>query len=231
MPTNIKLLSAGAVSPGLLKVIEAFRRESGEDVNVAFVTAPELRKRLSSGEAADVVIAPPDLLDGLVKRDKAAADRVMLGRIGVGVMIRTDAPPPIIASVEQFKQSLLSAESIVYNQASSGVYLESLFDRLGIAAAVKAKTTRYANFASVLNHILHGEGREVGFGATTVIVESAKKGVIFVGPLPGELQNYTSYAVALTSRNNISQAPAEFFAFLTQPDAKTILAAAGIAGT
>ena len=62
MPAQINILSAGAVSPGLVKVIDAFRRETGHDVKVSFATTPELRKRLSGGEMADVVIAPPELL-------------------------------------------------------------------------------------------------------------------------------------------------------------------------
>jgi molybdate transport system substrate-binding protein len=231
MPTNIKLLSAGAVSPGLVQVVAAFRRETGHDVKVSFATAPELRKRLGSGESADVVIAPADLLDPLVKTGKAAADWITLGRIGVGVMVRSGGPPPKIATVEEFKQSLLSAESIVYNQASTGVYLESLFERLGTAAPVKAKTTRYPDFASVLGHVRAGKGREIGFGATTVIIESASKGVIFVGPLPEEIQNYTTYGAALNAQNNFSPAPVEFLAYLTQPGAKSILAAAGIASS
>jgi len=146
--TTIKLLSAGAVQPGLVRVIEAFRGETGNDVNVVFATAPAIRKRLGEGDAADVVIAPTDLLDELVKAGNAqAAERVIVGRIGVGVMVRGGAPLPKIATVDEFKQSLLNAESIVHNQASTGIYLQSLFERLGIAEQLAAKTTRYPDFA------------------------------------------------------------------------------------
>ena len=144
MSRIIKLLSAGAVEPGLVKVVEAFRRETGNDVNVVFATAPAIRKRLGEGDAGDVVIAPTDLLDELVKAGNAqAAERVIVGRIGVGVMVRGGAPLPKIATVDEFKQSLLNAESIVHNQASTGIYLQSLFERLGIAEQLAAKTTRY----------------------------------------------------------------------------------------
>jgi hypothetical protein len=79
--------------------------------------------------------------------------------------------------------NLLSPESIVYNQASTGIYLESLFERLGISAQLKAKTTRYADFAAVRDHVAKGTVNEIGLGATTVIIESASKGLKFVGPL------------------------------------------------
>ena len=118
MPGQINILSAGAVSPGLVRVIDAFRRETGNDVIASFATAPELRKRLASGESAHIVIAPPELLDELAK-SAITAGRVMVGRIGVGVMVRDGAPLPRIATVEELKQSLLNSESIVFNQAST----------------------------------------------------------------------------------------------------------------
>jgi hypothetical protein len=55
------------------------------------------------------------------------------------------APNPDIATIEALKQTMLSAGSIVYNTASSGLYLEKLFERIGIAEQIKAKTTRYPN--------------------------------------------------------------------------------------
>jgi len=227
MPGEINILSAGAVSPGLVKVIEAFRRETGHDVKVTFATAPELRKRLGGGESADVVIAPPELLDDLVEGGKPQlADRVTVGRIGVGVMVRDDAPVPRITTIDEFKQFLLSAESIVFNQASTGLYIESLFARLGIAAETESKITRYADFAAVRDHVSNGQGSEIAFGATTVIVENASKGLRFIGPLPAEIQNFTTYAAALTA--NAGDAARALLRYLATPAAKAIFTAAGI---
>jgi len=227
MPEQITILSAGAVSPGLLKVIEAFRRETGDDVKITFATAPELRKRLGSGESADVVIAPPELLDDWVESGKPQlADRVTVGRVGVGVMVRDGAPLPKIATVEEFTQSVLDAASIVYNQASTGLYIEGLFKRLGIAEQLEAEITRYADFSAVRDHVGKGRGNEIGFGATTVIIESAGEGLNFVGPLPAQIQNYTTYTAALTA--NAGEAGRALLRYLATPAAKAIFTAAGI---
>ena len=45
----------------------------------------------------------------------------MVGRIGVGVMVREGAPLPKIATVDELRQSLLEADSVVYNHASTGI--------------------------------------------------------------------------------------------------------------
>jgi molybdate transport system substrate-binding protein len=70
--TEITVLSAGAVQPGMVKVIDSFRRETGHDVKVTFATAPTILKRIGDANIADVVIAPPAVLDEWLKAGKAA---------------------------------------------------------------------------------------------------------------------------------------------------------------
>jgi molybdate transport system substrate-binding protein len=226
---EVSLLSAGAVKPGLVKVIDTFQSASGHKVNLAFATAPAIVKRIDGGEPVDVVIAPEAVLNKLENSGKiAAAERITVGRIGVGVLVRAGALHPKISSVEELKQSLLSATSLVYNQASTGLYLETLFDRLGIGAELKAKSTIYPDFSGVLEHISQAKSTEIGFGATTVIIENQAKGVAFVGPLPAEIQNYTTYAAALNV-DSTAKAPAqEFIGYLASSMSKSLFAAAGI---
>jgi molybdate transport system substrate-binding protein len=229
MPAEISILSAGAVKPGLIKVIDSFGSETGHKVKVSFATAPTILKLIGEDATIDIVIAPAAALDELLKTRKCAAgERVTVGRIGVGVMVRDGAPLPNITTVEEFKQSLLSAESLVYNQASTGIYLERLFDRLGIAAELNRKSTRYPDFAAVLDHISKGKGREIGLGATTVILENSAKGIRFAGPLPAEIQNYTVYAAVAVDDSAVSEAAQQFVRHLTTASAKSQLRAAGI---
>lgn len=227
MARNLKVLCAGAVQLGLTRLAEAFRLDNKGSVELDFATAPAIAKRIAAGHPTDVVVAPPDLLETLTTTSPLSSRTVLLGRIGVGVMVRAGALLPGIANIAEFKRSLHIAEQIIYNQASTGIYLDGLFQRLGIATMLEAKTTRYPDFAAVRNHVSNGHGNEIGFGATTVIIESADKGVTFVGPLPVEIQNYTTYAAALTS-NGGDGAAAAFLEYLATPAAKSILRSAGI---
>ena len=144
-------------------------------------------------------------------------------------MVREGAPPPNISTVDKFKQSVLDAESLVYNQASTGIYLESLFDRLGIGAQLRAKSTRYPDFAAVLRHVSKGKDWEIGFGATTVIIENAHKGVAFVGSLPAEIQNHTEYVAAVIPNSAAEERAQEFLRYLESPATRSLLKAVGIA--
>jgi molybdate transport system substrate-binding protein len=226
---KITILSAGAVAPGLAKIIDSFRRETGHDVKVTFATAPAILKRSADPNIPDVVIAPPDVLTEFVKaRGTASGDPIKVGRIGVGIVVRDGAPLPKIATVDEFKQSLLSSESLVYNQASTGVYLERLFEDLGIAPQLKTKTTRYADAAAVLKHVNQGKGNEIGLAALTVIIEGQHNGLKLAGPLPPEIQNYTSYAAVVSMDSSVSDAAQEFVRHLASPAARKTLSAAGI---
>ena len=229
MASEVTLLSAGAMEPGMAKVIAAFRRESGHDVKATFATAPAIRKRIVGDEKMDVIVAPRDVLDDLVKAGKTAeGGYVTVGRIGVGVTVRDGAPLPKIATVDEFKRSLLNAESVVYNQASTGIYLENLFARLGITEQLKSKTTRYPDAAPVLQHISQGKPGEIGLGAITVIIEGQNMGLKLVGPLPAEIQNFTTYYATVVAASVAEGAAREFVRYLTGREAKAAFAAAGI---
>jgi molybdate transport system substrate-binding protein len=226
---DVKVLSAGAVEPGLQRAAEQFKRASGHEIKMQFNTAPQLAKRMAEGEVVDVLIAPPALLDEQARSGKISMQgRLALGRVGAGVVVRSDAPSPEIATTDALKRALLSADSIVYNTASTGLYLEKLFERIGIAEQIKARTTRYPRGEDVMDHIIKGRGNELGFGAITEIKLFEPKGVKLVGPLPPDIQNYTRYGAALTSNAPSADAAKAFLAYLATPEAKQIFAAAGI---
>jgi molybdate transport system substrate-binding protein len=217
------------VAPGLRTITEEFQRETAQRVHVTFATAPAIPERLGDSAPIDIVIAPPVVLDDLARSGKISSlGRVLLGRIGVGVMVRAGVPQPPIATVEQLKKSLLDATSVVFNRASTGTYLENLFQRLGIGAELERKSIRYPDFAAVLEHVSRGENGEIGFGATTVIVENVDKGVAFVGPLPAEIQNYTAYEAAVVENGAANTAAMQFRDYLESPAARSALAQSGI---
>ena len=228
MAAEIRVLSAGAIEPGLRAAAAAFRKQSGHEVNIAFSTAPEIRKRIGGGDAFDVVIAPPAALDEFAGAGKVATDRVDVGRVGLGVAVRPGAALPDISSAEALKRSLLQAESIVFNRASTGIYLENLLKKMGIYEQVEARTTRYSDAAAVMEHVLRGRGKEIGFGPVTEILLQRDKGLKLVGPLPREVQNYTSYsAVPMTAAANAEPARS-FVAYLGSPESKALFVAAGV---
>ena len=225
---EIKVLSAGAVEPGLKAAAAVFQKASGHQVSITFNTAPQIRKRLEGGEVHDVVLAPPAVIDEFAKAGKLSQERANVGRVGLGAAVRPGAPAPDLANAEALKKSVLEAESIVFNRASTGLYFENLLKKMGIYDQVEKKTTRYADGASVMEHVLKGKGREIGFGPITEILLHKEQGLRLVGPLPPDVQNFTSYTATVMNGAKSSAAAQEFVRYLGTPEAKKIFAAAGI---
>lgn len=230
MAAEVKVLSAGAVEPGLHKAVELFNKSSGHTVSIQFNTAPQIAKRMADGYVADILIAPPGGLKTYADQGKIAKDgHVAVGRVGAGVTVRPDAPVPDIKTTDALKAAVLAADSLVYNTASTGIYLENLFDKLGVGEQLKTKTTRHANGDAVMEHVIKGKGREIGFGAITEIKMFEAKGSLkLVGPLPADVQNYTSYGAALMTNSPSPDAAKAFMAFLATPAAKQAFVSAGI---
>lgn len=225
---EITILSAGAIEPGLKPAVTAFQKETGHTAKVTFATAPEILKRVGGGEAFDVVIAPPPAIESFAKAGKVGAERAGLGRVGLGVAVRPGAAVPDISNAEALKRSVLDAESLVFNRASTGLYFEGVLRKMGVYEQVEGKITRYADGAAVMEHVLKGKGREIGFGPITEILLHREKGLRLVGPLPAEVQNYTTYIASPMSGTSNVEPARKLVKYLDSPAGKAIFVAAGV---
>ena len=226
---EIRILSAGAVAPGLQAFAGVVKRETGHDLKIQLSTAPEIARRLATGEVYDILIAPPDAITQAAKDNKIVVEsRVPVGRVGAGVVVRSGASVPDIESVDALKRALLAADSVVYNTASTGIYLDKLFEKMGILEQLKVKATRYPDGAAVMEHVSKGKGNEVGFGAMTEIKAYEPKGVMLVGPLPADVQNYTRYEAVMMTGATSPDAAKAVLTQLATPAGKTAFASGGV---
>jgi len=226
---EIKVISGGAVEPGLEAFAQLVRRDLGHELKILYNTAPQIAKRLSAGEVYDILISPPATIETAIGEGKVIPEtRVKVGRVGAGIIVRTGAYAPDVATVDALKQALLDADSVVYNTASTGIYLDKLFATLGINEALKVKTTRYPTGAAVMEHVIKGSGKEIGFGAMTEIRLYEVKGVRLLGPMPAAIQNYTSYEAVVMSGATASEAARAALRYLATPAAKAAFTANGV---
>lgn len=226
---DVTVLSAGAVEPGLAAALRAYEKDTGSKVAVIFNTAPQIRERVEKkGEKYDVVIVPPAVMDAFAEAGRVEPERVTLGRVGQGIAVRPGAPVPDISTVDAMKRALLEAQSVVFNRATGGQYIESMLRDIGVYDEIEKRTTRYASAAEVMAHLLKGTGRELGFAPMTEIMLYKEKGLRFVGPLPGQVQQHNTY-VASTMRGAANARTASALVrFLGTPAAKAALVSGGV---
>jgi molybdate transport system substrate-binding protein len=222
---EIDVLSGAAVEPALISAAELFRQRTGSQVKIAFATTPEIRRLVGAGATPDVVIAPSAALDALANSGTIdGTARVSLGRVGIGVVVRDGAHKPDVSTTEALKHAVLDADAVIYNRASSGLYVEGLLQRLGLAEKIQAKTKRYIG-TDMIAPLIHGTGNEIGFLPLVQILNFRGRGLQLAGPLPADIQNYTTYvaAPAPTSEGGLA-----FVRFLGTSEVKGIFANVGI---
>jgi molybdate transport system substrate-binding protein len=226
---EVKILTAGAMKAVVLELVPQFEKETGHKAVVDNDTAGGLAKRIEGGEAFDLAVITPGVIGDLAKKGKVVGDsRVNVARVGVGVVVKEGAPSPDISSLDAFKRTLIAAKSVAYidpaSGGSSGIYLTGLFDKLGIAADIKPKA-KLKQGGYVAELIANGEA-ELGLHQISEILPV--KGVKLVGPLPGEIQNYTTYAVAVGTEAKQPDAARALIKLLTGSPAESVLKARGM---
>src|SRR6476469_3099792 len=226
---DVKVLTAGAFKQVVLALVPDFEKQTGNKVIVDNDTAGGLQKRIESGEAFDVAIITPAIVDGLAASGKIVPNsRVNLATVSIGVVVKEGAPRPDIGSVEAFKNALLAAKSVAYidpaSGGSSGIYVDKLLERLGIADQVRPKA-KLKKGGYVADLIVDGSA-EIGIHQISEIVPA--KGVVLVGPLPKEIQNTTTYAAAITAASAHKDAAAALLKALSGPAAAAVLKTKGM---
>lgn len=229
--TALKVLSGGAVQKGLENVAWAFHEATSHSVVLTFAAAPVLRTTVEKGEGAfDIIIAPVSIVQSFARNNRiAAGSSGVVGSVKAGVAVRVGVPEPDISSAEALKKEILASHSLVFNEGSSGIYVEELLERLGVAREAKAKITRLPNAEAVMMHLARSNtAKEIGFGQVTAIRLYADRGVKLVGALPAEIGNTTTYVAGVLAGSSVPETAARFIRFLVTPSARGILSAAGV---
>jgi len=225
---EVRVISAGAVRSIVTELAKAYEQETGNTVVLTFGTVGVVRQKLTSDPADVVIMSDTALDDTIAKGGVASGSRTDIARTGMGVGVRDGAPKPDISSADALKKTLLDVKSIVYvdpaQGATSGIHFASVLQKLGIADAVKPKTTLVpGGYPAEL--VAKGEVELVAHQISEIV---PVKGVTLVGPLPKELQKVTIYSAGLAAKATSAELGRGFIAFLARPAFKAKFTEAGL---
>jgi molybdate transport system substrate-binding protein len=220
---DIVVLSAPPLRSAMSELLPLFEKSSGHTVTIEYATVDPLVDRVSRGAMADILIVTKQPISSLQHDGKivSGSDKD-IAKVGMGVEVRRGASKPDIGSIDSFKRTMLAARSIAYIDpatAPGGVYIASLFERIGIASDLKGKTKFYGPSGTEAA-VAAGEV-EIGLSQVTVI--AATPGVELVGPLPAEIQNYLQFTAGILVSSKQPDAAKMLIEFLSSSNAASIM--------
>jgi molybdate transport system substrate-binding protein len=223
---ELKVLAGGSTTTWLNELATRFEESSGHKLVIHFDSTPNLIKQAVSGASVDVAVVPVDLF-----KDSAAKARFVPGpttdiaRVGYGVIVRAGSPKPDISSPDALKQVLINAKSIAFlPESAAGAYVLKVFDRLGIAEAMKAKTKAQGATGQIAQAVAAGEA-ELGVFLVNVLMVP---GVELAGTFPPELQQELVFTAAISADTREAEAAKAFIAFLCTPAAAALIKSRGM---
>lgn len=223
---ELKVMADSPLGPALSKVVDLYRQETQTQVELVLAPSPVVKQKIEAGEAADVVLVQPDFAAELAKAGKVSAgDRPTIGRVGIGLGARSGSPTRDISTPEKLKQVLLGVDTLSFNKVKSGNYFATVLEHLGIAETLKPKIVRTSPLG-IFESVLKGHGNDIAAGTIPLIATTP--GIKYLGPLPGDLQDYLTYTAAPLTSTRQREAAENFIRFLTSARAKGMFAANGV---
>jgi len=214
---ELKVLSTQATEDTYRELVPQFEKATGHKVATIFTGTLDAQKRLAAGENYDMIIMASPAIDAQIKAGKVVSgSRVDLAKSGVGAAVPKAAPKPDISTTAALKKTLLAAKSIGYSTGPSGVYMISLFEKLGLMDQVKPKLKQTPTGVFVGTIIAN---REVEVGFQQVSEVGNFPGVDYIGPLPADVQQMTVFSSGIVVDAKEAEPARTLVKFLTTPEA------------
>lgn len=222
---ELKVSSTTALKTVLEELGPQFEKKTENNLLLSIGPTAVLKTRIEQGAAFDVAILTVAATDDLAKQGKILpATRTAIAHAGLGVAVHKGAPKPDISTTDAFRHALLNAKSIGFTaQGASVASLQAIFQKLGIADALKPKIKLLDGPAGAA--VAKGEV-EIGLTQISEILPYAEDEL--VGPLPPDIQVYTNFSAGVATASKEVDAAKALIRFLTAPAAVPVIKTKGM---
>jgi len=226
---ELTIFATGSMADPLKELGEEFSHQTGNTLRFSVSTTGGVMNKLKAGEKGDVIVISDEAADTLEKEGKfAPGTRKDVASSLFGVVVKRNAATPDISSPEALKAAVLAARTIAYPDpvvaAASGGYVETIFRQMGILDVAKRKASLKPMGVQVGEAVEKGEA-ELGLSFKSEFMADPDLKVVEFPPALQKPQMYTAGVFAGTPNATAARA---FIAFVTRPEARAKLAAAGV---
>jgi len=223
----LRVIASNGVKTFVEALVPAYEKSSGRKVAVTYGTSSGLVTDIAGGARFDVFIATVDAVTQVSKGGKLTTDpHTVLGHSQVGVGVRQGARKPRIGTAAEMKQTALEAKAVTYaGNGASRPHIDAMWQKLGIADAVKAKALLEQGSERSIARVNAGDADVL----ITLISEILPApGIDLVGPLPAEFRSEVTFAAAVGAAAADPAAARALIASLVSAGATPILRQKGL---
>jgi len=193
-----------------------YAQKTGRRVSVISMGGVDAAARVRAGEKCDFVVLAADAIarleaEGLV----VAGSRADIARSGIAIAVAADARTPDVSNEDAVRDAVIKAKAIGFSTGPSGSHLARLFEKWGIAEAVKPRLRQAPPGVAVGDLIARGEA-DLGFQQLSELIHL--DAIQVLGPLPPAIQATTTFAGGVCSASAHPDDTRALFAFLTSPE-------------
>jgi molybdate transport system substrate-binding protein len=222
--SELKLIAGGSLAPLFKALGPQFEKASGHTLAIHFDSTPNIISRINTGTPFDAVVVPLDVFKDTTAKSHLT-EATNIARVGYGVIVRAGAAKPDLSTADTFKKALLAASSVSSTPSSAaGSYIAKVYERLGIADEMKAKTRAEALPTAIAPAVAKGDA-ELGIFLTNVF---NAPGIELAGPFPADLQQELVFPAAVATDAKEPAAAKALIDFLKTPAAIAAIKAAGM---
>ena len=176
----------------LTQLVQVYQAQTGVAVQIESVGGVDAAKRVQAGEAFDMVLLASDAIERLMASGHVMPDsRCDWVRSPVAVAVKAGAARPDLSHEAALKAAVLASPTLSYSTGPSGVYLEKLFARWGIADEVKARIVVPPPGTPVGALVASGQVA-LGFQQLSELI--ALPGIEVLGTLPADVAFITTFS-------------------------------------
>jgi len=203
----------------LADLTDLWQQRGGQPLHIESVGGVDAERRVHDGETFDLVFLSHAALGRLNTAGcLAAGSQVDLLRSATVLAVAQDAPVPDISDEAALRAAVLAAPSIGISTGPSGVALQQLFARWGIAGTLAPRLRQAPAGVPVGRLIASGEVA-LGFQQLSELIHVP--GIHIVGPLPAAIAIDTVFSGALGRHTSQAEAARKVLAFMASTAADT----------